>query len=1407
MKSCCGLRFIYLSLTGGDILKKRILCLMLLFVFSMASITGLSAFAEDNVIEFSATDFAQGDIRKGGGYGIFTAGSWAGYDINIPEEGYYKVTMTFRPLPQDSTNLGSTKVTLSVDEEDGTEFGLRTVNADKTRNVGFLYMTEGDHVLKISASGSRGYRVSDIVVEKAEPHQIAESGEFRIGARSYIASNGQGEDVSGGATSGITNSDGLVEWHSGEEVYYLLEVTKAGNYDLWTVTGQTTSASADITIDNQTERVSVASSGKYFCGAASTKCTFALEEGIYVLKAKQNSSVFYFGLYIERAGSTTITTVTESGEAQIEAEEYNKTTGEIAVGGVVLADGNSAEYNLDIEKSGEYEVTVSYNNATDVDAVLDVMFADRLSASGVLLANGTDFDEYVISGIMLEAGETSLKLAVSDSDAKIDYIKINRLGNIVPTLSDEITLEAEEYIEGTNIEIVQSEDIKALAFSSGSEASYKFHALQSGVYQIMINALNEQIGTFTLLYDDEEIYVKTLGVKSASYDNYIICNIIITEGRHEILVVSEDFEGEINSINIKGYEASDAQNNGEYLSIKDRTDTNLTSDIYENDKSSNLDMPVVGLATVRTGNWVEFSYNAKKEGLYEITVVAGTPQNVSVEISTDGIGALSGNVKNTGKFSFAEATALGVCELSAGNRAIRVTSSDGDIYLYGIIVKPVEAYIEIEAVTAEGVIIANDTVLPKGTSKIDVKFSTDIENTGTVILKSETGDVIPVQLEMDNRMLSVLLTKALEDETIYTLSVSGTKSVYEGILSGEEKVSFKAGGQDFANDTLNAISYALNEGIAEFSYIVKTESGIGIEGRKFKLTVKNPSGAEETVFDGKTSAGGVVNATYNFTQSHQSGKYKFIATSEYTEENPVICELSFITEVREKEILDLLSGTTNDNIEAFFAEYEGEMGIDLEKDLVDISDLDKFFVKFAGVSFESYDDFAEAYNETIIVETINQTTDESMIAELLETEYFFDSVDVSEEKVGIILKNEENQLAERIFDLSEIADNKALIAKVNEIVEDELLKVGKRVDIMLESKDISINHGQSIKIPLNFAEKADDVSSVTIEISSNDTRFDNEYTSVSLEVEGEYKKTYENGVLKVEYTFSNPVDISSLGNISVFPAETKSAYNVKVSGNIFYNAYLDTKYEVEESITLTGKIVEKTFAVSASAVQTGGSSQGNGGSSDRVVSTGGSHGSSAGGNVAVPDVTVPEEKFAFIDIESVSWAQESINALLELGIISKSGDKCYNPNNNITREEFVKLICEALDLTDEMAETTLSDVEKNAWYYKYVASAEKCGVITGSDGKFGVGEKITRQDMAVIIKRAMELKAVRFAKDLGKQFTDDADISEYAKTAVYNLKTMNIINGTGNNLFTPKGNATRAQAAKMIYEMLKVVSA
>ena len=54
-------------------------------------------------------------------------------------------------------------------------------------------------------------------------------------------------------------------------------------------------------------------------------------------------------------------------------------------------------------------------------------------------------------------------------------------------------------------------------------------------------------------------------------------------------------------------------------------------------------------------------------------------------------------------------------------------------------------------------------------------------------------------------------------------------------------------------------------------------------------------------------------------------------------------------------------------------------------------------------------------------------------------------------------------------------------------------------------------------------------------------------------------------------------------------------------------------------------------------------------------------------------------------------------------------------------------------------------------------------------------------------------------------FADDANISDYAKEAVYALKAMGVVEGVGNNEFMPKGTVTKAQAAKMVYHIVKAV--
>ena len=90
-----------------------------------------------------------------------------------------------------------------------------------------------------------------------------------------------------------------------------------------------------------------------------------------------------------------------------------------------------------------------------------------------------------------------------------------------------------------------------------------------------------------------------------------------------------------------------------------------------------------------------------------------------------------------------------------------------------------------------------------------------------------------------------------------------------------------------------------------------------------------------------------------------------------------------------------------------------------------------------------------------------------------------------------------------------------------------------------------------------------------------------------------------------------------------------------------------------------------------------------------------------------------------------------------------------------------------------------------------------------SETRFGTGEFITRQDMAVMLYRAAAAADVEIlVVDAEKTVNDSADISGYAADAVAELVKAGIINGDQNRNFNPKNNATRAQAAVMIYNVL-----
>jgi len=176
----------------------------------------------------------------------------------------------------------------------------------------------------------------------------------------------------------------------------------------------------------------------------------------------------------------------------------------------------------------------------------------------------------------------------------------------------------------------------------------------------------------------------------------------------------------------------------------------------------------------------------------------------------------------------------------------------------------------------------------------------------------------------------------------------------------------------------------------------------------------------------------------------------------------------------------------------------------------------------------------------------------------------------------------------------------------------------------------------------------------------------------------------------------------------------------------------------------------------------------------------------------------------FIDLNDVQWAVEYINTLYSQKVISGMDGSHFAPNDNVTREQFLKMIVLAFKVNPTFNGSKFKDVEDNSWYAPYVSWGYENGIINGiSDERFGVGESITREDASVMLVRMLEKMNIMLP---GGEvlFGDSEKISDYAKQAVGKLCGNEIIIGMPDGTFEPKSFLSRAQAAKIICLSMKV---
>ena len=179
----------------------------------------------------------------------------------------------------------------------------------------------------------------------------------------------------------------------------------------------------------------------------------------------------------------------------------------------------------------------------------------------------------------------------------------------------------------------------------------------------------------------------------------------------------------------------------------------------------------------------------------------------------------------------------------------------------------------------------------------------------------------------------------------------------------------------------------------------------------------------------------------------------------------------------------------------------------------------------------------------------------------------------------------------------------------------------------------------------------------------------------------------------------------------------------------------------------------------------------------------------------------------FTDING-HWAKEHILFTVSRGLFSGTSETTFSPNTTLTRGMFVTALGRLAGINPVDYQTSMfTDVKEDAYYAPYVNWAAKTGIADGTTSTtFAPDSNITREQMAVIMKNYADKMGYSIPKTLeAVTFTDNAQISSWAKDAVKAMQQAGVLSGKENNRFDPQGNATRAEAATVLHRFVEVI--
>lgn len=176
-----------------------------------------------------------------------------------------------------------------------------------------------------------------------------------------------------------------------------------------------------------------------------------------------------------------------------------------------------------------------------------------------------------------------------------------------------------------------------------------------------------------------------------------------------------------------------------------------------------------------------------------------------------------------------------------------------------------------------------------------------------------------------------------------------------------------------------------------------------------------------------------------------------------------------------------------------------------------------------------------------------------------------------------------------------------------------------------------------------------------------------------------------------------------------------------------------------------------------------------------------------------------------VEVQQVPWAEEAVRSLIPRGLFSGM-DQPVDIQRPVTRGEFAGWLVRTFGFAPGDSEAAVfADVTAEHPWVREIGAAAGTGLVRGyGDGTFRPEQILTRQDMAALLIRALELlePAASVAEpDPEIRFVDADRVAAWAKSSMNRAVALNLIRGYPGDRLAPRDNCTRVQALAVLWRL------